>query len=47
MGNGLGKTGFIPAKAGIHFCDDQEPMDSAWPFLETSPFGLVFAGMTI
>jgi len=37
----------IPAKAGTHFATAKGKWIPAWPFLETSPFGLVFAGMTI
>src|ERR1700687_2831411 len=35
------------ASAGIHFASVKNQWIPAWPFLETPPFGLVFAGMTI
>jgi hypothetical protein len=36
----------IPAKAGIQCLLYERHWIPTWPFLETSPFGLVFAGMT-
>jgi hypothetical protein len=36
----------IPAKAGIQCLLYERRWVPAWPFLETSPFGLVFAGTT-
>jgi hypothetical protein len=41
------KTGVIPAKAGIQRRLSKRHWVPAWPFLETSPFGLVFAGTTV
>ena len=37
----------VSAQAGIHFASVNNQWIPAWPFLETSPCGLVFGGMTI
>ncbi len=37
----------VPAKAGTQWRLSKRHWIPAWPFLETSPFGLVFAGMTM
>ena len=42
------RAAFSPRESGegIHWLAAGAKWIPAWPFLETSPFGLVFAGMT-